>query len=503
MSGDINMKNTSNFTKNNPVNENHPINENIATIQSEPNFVNEHNSVNEKKALLLGTFKPVNENIPLTENIKITKTLCYSINGKTLSDEDLTTLVNLNKKYTHVTVGGKHKVVSMKPCPVDGKSLHLESLSEFKSYFLHETKVNGLNVGEAWLSWQGKVFKPDGISFFPKVALCPKSIYNLFEGFPLTAKQGDVAPFIHHINEVICNDDLIASKFVIDFLAHMLQKPNEKPSVAIVMKSVEGTGKGTMFEPLKQILGAYAVQVNGAYQLTGRFNSVVANKLLVFADEVDLTDVRTADKLKGLISEPRLSLERKGIDPIQVPNLCRFIFASNHETVIKAGNRERRYLVLEPSSKYAQDTAYFNQLWQWINANGASYLYDYLLNVDLTHFDPRKAPITKALLEEKLANLSPYQEFIMSELSQQSPFDGVCRIETQKMTDKCRQWLEANNYSESVPKIRSAIGKLLSRMGIASLGRSGRDAFYELPDVSTFREKFSLLLGHTADVIFD
>ncbi|MGK0235713.1 MAG: hypothetical protein ACI9EK_002253 [Psychroserpens sp.] len=451
------------FTNNEHVNKVHPINRNMAIIQSDQHFVN---------------------NRPLSKN-------------------NLATLVNLNKIYTHVTVGGKHKVASQKPCPVDGKSLHLESLLEFKSNFLHETKINRLNVGNAWLSWPGKVFKSDGISFYPQKSLCPKSIYNLFEGFPLTKKEGDVSPFLYHINEVICNGDRVAGQFVIDFFAHMIQKPNEKPSVAIVMKSVQGAGKGTMIEPILQILGPYGVQVNGAYQLTGRFNSVVANKLLVFADEVDLTDVRTADKLKGLISEPRLSLERKGIDPIQVPNFCRFIFASNHESVIKAGNRERRYLVLEPSSKYAQNTAYFNQLRQWINANGACYLFDYLLNVDITNFDPRKAPVTKALLEEKLANLSPYQQFIMSELIQGKPFNGVCRIETHAMTLKCEHWLEANNYNESVPKIRSAIGKLLSRMGIGSIGRSGRDAYYELPETAIFRESFSMLLGHTADEIFD
>jgi putative DNA primase/helicase len=467
------------------------------------NPLTESHPVNVTKAVLPELSKSVNEKIPLTGNKIPLSTASYSINGKELSDDDLTKLVNLNKKYAHVTVGGKHKVVSTKPCPVDGKSLHLESLSEFKSYFLHEDKINGLNVGEAWLSWQGKVFKPDGISFFPKVDLCPMSIYNLFDGFPLTAQKGDVTPFINHINEVICNKDIVAGQFVIGFLAHMLQKPNEKPSVAIVMKSVEGTGKGTMFEPLKKILGAYAVQVNGAYQLTGRFNSVVANKLLVFADEVDLTDGRTADKLKGLISEPRLSLERKGIDPIQVPNLCRFIFASNHETVIKAGNRERRYLVLEPSSKFAQNTVYFNQLWQWIKANGAHYLYEYLLNYDLTNFDPRRAPITKALLEEKLANLSPYQEFLMSELNQERPFDGMIRMQTKQMTDKCRQWLETNNYNESIPKIRSALGKLMSRIGIESIGRSGRDAFYTLPEASIFKDKFSHLLGHCADEIFN
>jgi putative DNA primase/helicase len=368
---------------------------------------------------------------------------------------------------------------------------------------LSEPKIAGLNAGEAWLAWKGKAFMPDGISFYPNAKLCPPTIYNLFEGYAILPKQGDVAPFLNHVFQVICNGDQVAADYLIGFFAHMVQMPDEKPSVAIVMKSVEGTGKGTLLEPLMRILGALAVQVNGAYQLTGRFNSVFANKLLVFADEVDLTDPRTADKLKGIISEPRLSMERKGIDPIQVPNFCRFMFASNHETVIKAGNRERRYLILEPTGKFAQNTDYFVALWRWINANGANYLFDYLLNYDLSNFDPRRAPITTALLEEKKANLTPFQEYIFHELTQEQSFDGMCRIETKQMTERCQRWLDANNYQMSMPKVRSGIGKLLNRMGIESIGKSGRGAFYELPELPIFQERFSGLLGHSISEIFD
>ncbi|MFI3135943.1 MAG: hypothetical protein QX197_04120, partial [Methylococcaceae bacterium] len=58
---------------------------------------------------------------------------------------------------------------------------------------------------------------------------------------------------------------------------------------AIVLKSVEGTGKGAMVEPLLMILGTHGNKTNGSYSLAGRFNGIVANRLLIFADEVDLT----------------------------------------------------------------------------------------------------------------------------------------------------------------------------------------------------------------------
>ncbi|WOH39405.1 DUF5906 domain-containing protein [Thalassotalea fonticola] len=441
-------------------------------------------------------------NTPVTENNQNQSNYNF-INDKPLSANDLQRLEALNMEYTHVTVGSKHKIVSKKHCPVDGKSIAFESLLEFKSYFLHEPKVVGFNLGEAWLSWPGKNFKPGGVSFYPNPSKCPDTVFNFFEGFALKPKEGDVKPFITHIKKVICNGDEKASNYVIGFLAHMVQEPDDKPSVAVIMKSVEGTGKGTLFEPIKRILGNLAVQVNGAYQLTGRFNSVSANKLLVFADEVNLTDPRTADKLKGLISEPRLSLERKGLDVIQVPNYCRFFFASNHDNVISAGSRERRYIVLEPSAEYAQNIPYFKKLWQWIDNDGAEYLLHYLMNYDISDFNPRKAPMTQALLDEKLASLSPYQEFLINELLSDKPFDGQRRISTQDMIRNCRHWLDSNHHQLSEPRVRSGLGKLLSRLGIKPIGKSGRNAYYELPEKIDFQRKFANALGHKLEEIFD
>ncbi|MBU2877717.1 DUF5906 domain-containing protein [Aliiglaciecola lipolytica] len=426
-----------------------------------------------------------------------------TVNGKSLTEDDLTKLRQLNKTYAHVVVGGKHKVASKIVCPTIGSTLSLESLADYKNRFLTEEKIAGLNQGEAWLKWKGKNYKPDGLNFYPSPELCPESVYNLYEGFAVAPKKGDIGIFLFHIQEVICSGDKKAYEFVLGWLAHLVQKPMEKPGVAIVLKSVEGTGKGTFFDLLKRILGTHASQVNGAYQLTGRFNSVVANQQLVFADEVDLTDPRTADKLKGLITEPRVCLERKGIDPVHMPSFTRFIFASNHDQVLKAGGRERRFLVLEPSSTYAQQENYFKPLWNWINEEGAAHFLHFLLKYDITEFDSRRAPITQALLEEKLHNLSPYQQFMLEELSKERPFDGAVRLSTKDMVSRCRIWLEDNGYQIAMPRIRSSIGKLIQRMRIDKHGKHGRDAMYELPSTSDMQNSFATLLGHEKSDIFD
>ena len=481
---------------------NNPINEGVDNVT---NDIETSQSINESGRKIANA-KDVNGTVrnDASKSGAINKNEAkYAIKGKPLKNIDLKRLEKLNKKYTHVNVSGKHKVISYVPCPVDGITLNLESLNEFKNNFLDEDLINGLNVGDAWLAWKGKNYKPDGINFYPNPKLCPQDVFNTFRGFKASPKAGDVTPFINHIKNVLCNGDKKASDYILGFLAHLLQRPEEKPSVAILLKSVEGTGKGTFFEPLKRILGTLAVQVNGGYQLTGRFNSIVDSKLLVFADEVDLRDPRTADKIKGLISEPRTTLERKGIDPIQVQNSARFIFASNHDFVIKAGSRERRYLVLEPDATIAQNKGYFDDLWQWINSSGPEYLMDYLLHYDLSEFDPRRAPLTKALVEEKLSSLSPVQQWVYEELSLGNPFGGALRIDCTDLTKSCFEWCEQNGYPMALPSIRSSLGKLLKSLKIKKFGRSDRGSYYELEAPSEIKLKFANLLGCNSMEIFE
>ena len=424
--------------------------------------------------------------------------------GTPHTPDELARLRQMNAQYTHVLVGGKNRVVTLKPCPVDGMAYSFESLAEFRGYFLHQSKIGKRRAGDAWLSWPGKQFKPGGVGFYPDPAKCPAEVFNLYQGLAVTPQAGDATPYLEHLEQVICAGDSTAFVYLLGWLAHLIQKPDEKPSVAVVLKSIEGTGKGTMFRPLKAILGAHAVQVNGYRQIAGRFNATVANKLLVFGDEVELTSQVVADRLKGLISEQTINLERKGIDPEPMPNYARFIFASNSEHMIQAGSRERRYLVLEPSTQKAQDKAYFDRLYQWLDAGGAAALLAYLLQYDLSEFDPRRAPSTRALIGEKLASLRPADAYLFGELSQPTPFGGEVRIDVGELVRRFIEWACRNHEEITAPKARSALGKAMGRLAVDAVGRTDRGGkVYELPSPEILRERFAQAMGHGVLDIFD
>ncbi|EPP1148897.1 primase-helicase family protein [Yersinia enterocolitica] len=425
--------------------------------------------------------------------------------GTTVNEDDVEKLEELNRIYTHVLAFGDHHIASMRANPVTGETHAFQTLNSFRNNFLDIGRVAGRKLGEAWLQWPGHSKRLDGVGFYPNPSLCPTGVYNLFAGLALQPAEGDCMPYLQHLERVICAGNGEAYQYLISWLAHLFQKPEEKPSVAVVMKSIEGTGKGSMVRPLLDIFGMYGIQVNGPGQIAGRFNSTIANKLFVFIDEAELTDSRSADRLKAIISEPTINLERKGKDPEPMPNYARFIFASNHERVIRAGMRERRYLVLEPDSSQAQDRGYFDQLHQWINHGGAARLLDYLLSYDLSGFDPRRAPVTAALVEEKLASLPPVYQFIYSEIWEGKPFNSQDRVFASEMVSRFMTWSESHGEEVREASARSALGKVMPRLGMTVQGRSdrGKGRYYDVPAIEALRDSFAGLIGEEAVAVFD
>lgn len=433
------------------------------------------------------------------------------INGRVLTSEDLAILTQINKKFAHVVIGGTHKMVSKEDCSINGSKIVYGAIDSFQHYFTNKSYVAGLNRGKAWAKWENKAFFDNGIGFYPNLSKLPKGCYNLFDGWLCEPKQGDCSFILNHINQVLCDGNLQAGKYFIQWLAHIFQKPDVKPSVSVFIKSVEGTGKGSLFRMLQEILGVYASQINGAELVTRNFNGILTAKLLIFADEVNLIERDTFDKIKGLISEPTCQLERKGIEVEPMANLSRFIFASNHDQVIPAGKRERRFLLIEASDKKASDKEYWIQFNKLINPDYAGYFLDYLLNLDISDFDPYNAPMTKELIQQKTMNFAPIDLYLFEQLSEVEPFGGEKRTPSTDLMNRYLQWLKDNQYTDDSNqpikpnKARSQLALRLIKLGFVKIGeRADRKGgiFYQIPHIPTLRETFANEHALTAQDLF-
>ena len=127
-------------------------------------------------------------------------------------------------------------------------------------------------------------------------------------GLNLDGEEGDVSPFLTLAQKHICQEQRVTYEYLLDWLAHLIQKPEQKPSVAIILNGEQGTGKGALVEPMLRIFGSHAARTNGPALITGRFNSIVEDKLLIFMDETSVVEPAFVNRLKPFISENTLTI---------------------------------------------------------------------------------------------------------------------------------------------------------------------------------------------------
>lgn len=396
--------------------------------------------------------------------------------AKPISAEDRERLEQIRDKdgVIQTIVGGRHVMATPSNDPLDGIGYEFLMKKEFPNNFLDHPRINGVNAGTAYLHWRGKKYYPGGIDFQPNPDKCDESKLNLYKGPRLKPEKGNCDTWIKHTEEVICNGNAEHAKRLTQFCAHNLQKPWEKPTYAPIFISIPGTGKGTFIRPLQMILGPLMVATNGADILTGKFNSVMRGRTLIYCDEVRLDERKIVLDMRALITEPTMNMEPKFSDPQQIPNYSRFIFSANpinDSNSLHADDHERRYFVLEPSEKYVGSKQYFTDYNNWLNNGGPSHLLHYLLNYPIDDFDPFHPPETDALITQKLPSMSDVKKWFYECLEDDFTHPKLEIINSQvsgmALARHYRVW-KRHNTKETCDQIsaQTQIGQMLTRMGI-------------------------------------
>ena len=199
------------------------------------------------------------------------------------------------------------------------------------------------------------------IKFHPKKQ--PKNILNLWVPptiEPIDTPYLEIADFLY---SVIASNDSIIFEYLINYLAHLYQKPEEKPGIMVALMSAQGCGKGVFMQMLSKIWSRTTLMINDIESITGRFNLCLERKLIINLDEaMYVNDNAGQEKLKNLITEPYINVEAKHQMPRTVNSLHRFFLATNHEHFLRTSKDDRRLFAVPISSCRQNDHRYFNQL---------------------------------------------------------------------------------------------------------------------------------------------
>ncbi|RUM47190.1 MAG: hypothetical protein DSY80_01130, partial [Desulfocapsa sp.] len=261
-------------------------------------------------------------------------------------------------------------------------------------------------------------FKSADRSAYERVVFDPsgkadENALNLWRGFPIIPKEGDWSLLRDHIEENVCLGDKTEYKWLLAWIAQIFQVPEKKLGSAVVIGGEKGTGKSKLAEWLSFLLKQYAKTVSQAQHVTGNFNAHMEQCLLLVAEEAFWAGSKQDEgALKHLITGKTITLERKGIDPVQIDNFTRLLVISNNDWIVPATVDERRFFVLKISSKHQRDTKYFAAIDEQMKNGGAEAMLHDLLELDISNVDLRNPPKTQWLIDQIEEGLSDVQAWI-------------------------------------------------------------------------------------------
>lgn len=257
----------------------------------------------------------------------------------------------------------------------------------------------------------------------------PVHVLNLWCGHVPEPKAGDWSVIEDLLREVICAGSIINYEYHLNYLAHMVQKPDEKPGVMIVYMGGQGNGKGSMCRLLEAIWSHSTLQVSDTEDVVGRFTGSLERSYVVFMDEALFAgDKKAQDRLKSLITEPTLRIEEKYQPKRTIDSFHRFFAATNHKQFAQLDIDDRRLFILKvsehrkvdrsaPITTQGEQEAYWDRL-HIAFKDGVTIpaFLEHLLEIDLTSFSVRRLPSTSAHKEQRMLSLDSFNKFLLDTL---------------------------------------------------------------------------------------
>jgi hypothetical protein len=411
-------------------------------------------------------------------------------------------VAEINANHALVIIGDKAMIMKE-----GAKSISLLQPSAFKQWFANRYVQVGrksVPLAKYWLEHPQRR-QYEGIVFAPGERPAPPGHYNLWHGFAVEPRAGDCSKFLAHVHDNVCQGSERRFKWVIGFFAQLVQQPELKLGTSLALRGRQGVGKTIVGDVIGSLLGSHYVPVAEPRYITGRFNAHLNSCLLLHADEAFWAGDKSAEgKLKDLVTGLKHPIEYKGKEVIWVDNYVRLFVTGNHDWQVPAGFEERRFAVLDVGEEHMQDQPYFAAIEHEMKNGGREALLHYLLNFDLSTVDLRSIPKTRALLDQKIASLSPEQAWWLDILQRgQLPnaskkhganfctcdalFDSYIKhAEKQGVRRRAIETALGMSLRKLVPNIR------ISRPDAVELRR--RPRLYTFPPLEDCRQQFSDLL---------
>jgi len=278
------------------------------------------------------------------------------------------------------------------------------------------------NLVDVWINDYEDIRIYECLNSYPYPRICPDDEYNMWSPFRAEMiqdwenKEEELEIILNHI-KILCGRDELVYEYFLEWLAHMVQRPGEKPGTSLTFISEEGAGKNTLLLLLKKMLSENKVACTSSpsQHVWGNFNaSIMKDGFLICLNELSKSERLHAEgKIKELITDDTVIINQKNVAPFVMNSYHRFISFTNNEEPLTTKKDDRRNLVIRCSDELIGNNEYFTMIYGMIeDDNIIKTLYEYLKNMNIGNFLKKKKPITE--YQADLQNLSthPIESFL-------------------------------------------------------------------------------------------
>lgn len=287
---------------------------------------------------------------------------------------------------------------------------------------------------------------------------------NLWRGFNRKARRGKCKRILRHLRDVVCSGNCEHLRYLLAWMAHLVQRPWEAPGVVVVLRSAaEGAGKSSVGVWLAEMLGDHALVIAEPTHLISRFNAHLETRCFIMLNELHWAgDKEAASRFKSIITDPYLTVERKNGGVYGVPNILHIMAATNAEWAVPAGYGARRWFILDVDQGRSGDHAYFDALHREANHGGIEALMYILQRFKLDSVNLRAVPVTEALREQQERSLSLEAQWALDLADRGGPwFNGT--VESRHLYNDYTSYAQARRVR---PLAANAVGRYLTRLRI-------------------------------------
>jgi hypothetical protein len=172
-------------------------------------------------------------------------------------------------------------------------------------------------------------------------------------------------------------------------------------------------------------------------------NSFLEDKLFcMFSETKEVKDKAEVNEVvKIYISDPELKIRHFHNQAYWVPNVCNFMFGSNHKSAMGLTDDSRRIMVLI-DDKPRRERAWYAPIWELVEKHPGKILKFYQ-DYDYTGFNPADNAIETEFMEEVIEATTQHQKVILDILYEEGIFP-----------------FQKNNPYVNIPHLAAAIKKV-------------------------------------------